>query len=822
MSIFKFAPAASSRESVRLFPRTAAFLHHVTNICIYGAIIFIPVVFSTISFDVLEFSKQSVLAFLIVVGIVAWFGRALAEKRLSLSRSWLHMAVLLFGVGYLIISLFSRDHYLSFVGMFGQVAWSFSTIAALLLFYFLVVNRIRTVTQVYHAIFAFLLSSLVVGLYGLLQLFGVFIFSSQFTQIPSFNSVGSAFSLAIYLAAALVISSTLVFHGCRDRTCLLAGDSTDGRVARFIVWATGIVSLTYLILIDFWVAWVALLFGTILVVGIGYWRERKIGHPARLATPVILVFLAILFLVLPNPFHFNISGEVAPSASASWDIARQTLEAHPLFGSGPGTWIFDYAQYRVPAVNQSPFWAIRFDRGLSAFLTLLATIGIVGIALWVLFVVSAILKSFVHLVREKKDEVWYAYLMVFGGWATLVFAGFFYNYNVAHQFVLWLLLALLGSLVANEFLVWDGRRQASRAAFSAVSVLFVIVLVGGVSLLWLTGQRFMADVSFGRGVQAFRFNKPAAVVIQEMEHAHTLNPLYDLYTRNASQAHLIHLLNVLQGKPTQQQLADVQNEISVTVDLARLATTQGPNNVDNWSNLAQVYQGIAGFVRGADEFAIKNYQEAHRLEPQNPSYLAETGKIYLARAELQKPLLEAHDQKTQSDARKAIQENLNAAFQNLHQAIEIKSDYLPAHYFLGAVHEREGRLKEAIGELEQVLRNNNRDVGVAFELSILYYRNNEKDRAIGLLEQIVNIAPDNANARWYLALMYEERGQLDKALAMMRPLAEQLKDNTAVQQRYTSLKRAVDARSAPLVQPLPEPLKEEIRGPSENNPVKKK
>ncbi|MDP3794153.1 MAG: tetratricopeptide repeat protein, partial [Candidatus Uhrbacteria bacterium] len=293
--------------------------------------------------------------------------------------------------------------------------------------------------------------------------------------------------------------------------------------------------------------------------------------------------------------------------------------------------------------------------------------------------------------------------------------------------------------------------------------------------------------------------------------------LYDLYTRNASQAHLIHLLSALQGNPNQQQLVDIQNEISVTVNLARLATEQGPNNVDNWVNLAQVYQGIAGFVRGADEFAIKNYQEAHRLEPQNPSYPAEMGKIYLARAELQKPLLEARDEKTQREARKEIQENLKAAFESLHQAIAIKQDYLPAHYFLGAVHERQGRLKEAIGELEGILSTSNRDVGVAFELSLLYYRNNEKDRAIGLLEQIVNIDPNNSNARWYLALMYEERGWLDKALVMMRPLAEQFKEHAAVQQRYTSLKRAVAAKSPPLVQPLPEPLKEDIRSPSQNN-----
>ena len=163
----------------------------------------------------------------------------------------------------------------------------------------------------------------------------------------------------------------------------------------------------------------------------------------------------------------GLPAEVSPSASHSWTIAKQVLQDHPLFGSGPGTWIYDYSQYRSPAVNLSQFWTIRFERGLSTFFTLFATVGLVGIVLWLLLLLSAIVKSATHLVKERDDDAWQAYLTVFTGWATMAFIGFFYNYNFSHHFVFWFLLALLGSLVAKGAIRWDTRKSAvSRGAAS--------------------------------------------------------------------------------------------------------------------------------------------------------------------------------------------------------------------------------------------------------------------------------------------------------------------------------------------------------------------
>jgi len=620
------------------------------------------------------------------------------------------------------------------------------------------------------------------------------------------------------MTAPLIIAASLAFHGCRNNVCLLGSSKPSGKAARVMVWAVIVVSLIALILVDYWVAWATLLFGTLVTVLIGYLRTRSIGSPVKLAIPGALLAISVLLLFFSTPINLNLPSEVAPSAMASFNIAKDALRESPIFGSGPGTWIYDYAKYRVQLVNLSPFWNVRFDRGFSFFLTLLATTGIVGTALWLILIISAIVKSAGHLMSERNDDVWYAYLTVFSGWITLVFASFFYNYNMAHLFALWLLFALLGSLVSRNTLTWDAKK--STYTYGILSVVFVVVLIGGVSVTWLAGQRYVADAKFSAAVADFRAGKSVDDVIAKIQKASALNPMLDMYARNLSQAHLIKAANMIQARPTNDQVPMIQNEIRLAVDQAMAATRLAPANVDNWSNLGLIYQSVASFTRGADEFAIKNFDEASMREPQNPVFLNEVGKLYLLRSDAYRTQLNTGDVAARAESQKNVNDNLAMAEQKLKGAIAAKPDYLPARYHLGIVYERQGRVKDAITELENVLRINNKDLGVAFELSILYYRNNQKDEALNLMQQVATIESTNVNARWYLSAMLEERGQYQEALDQVKPLVEQYPDNAAIQQRVNALTAAVNAQLKPETKPLPEPIKEEIQNSTNNNPVR--
>lgn len=814
-------PPSLPVQAPKTYPKVARILDTVMDVCLHGAVLTIPLLFTSVSLDSLELVKQSLLILFATVAILAWLGRSVATNTLTIHRNWMHVVVVLFVLGYGVLSWLSPDRYLSFVGVLGQMPWAFSTLVSLLALYFVAVDRISNISQLYNLVFTFLISSLLAGTYGILQMYGIHILPSAISKANTFSTLGSVFGLAVYLVVPLVISAGLAFHGCRlpagqagNNVCLLGAPSPLGKAARVVVWLTMIVSLAVLVLTDFWVAWVALLFGTALLLVLGKVRGFKVSHPAKFAVPAVLVVVSALLLWQPTPLKLNLPAEVSPSASASWTIAKQALRDHPVQGMGPGTWIYSYAKYRDRLVNTSPFWNVRFDRSFSQFLTLLASVGIVGTGLWLLLLASVVILSVRHLMKEKDDDVWYATATVFTGWATLTFLGFFYNYGMSMMFAWWLLLGILAALAGGQ--AWRWGSKDSKYAFEIITTKFVLCAVAGMVVLWLTGQRFMADAVFTQGVNAFRAGQPIEKIIPMLERAMKLNPLVDIYLRNLSQAHLIKAANLIQANPTQEQAATIQMEIKTAVDLGISGTTMNAANVDNFSNLAMLYQSIASFTRGADEFAINYYNKAIALEPANPVFIGEVGKLYLLRSDAYRTALDDKDPAKRAEAQKNLDENLKTAEQVLGRAIDMKPDYLPARYYLGIVYERQNKLKDAITQLATVLQQNKEDVGVGFELSILLYRDNQKQPALSLMEEVVRLDATNVNAKWYLSAMYEEAGRVDDALVQLRALAKQFPDNAAVQQRLTALE---DQKGRTGTTTLPEPFVTPITGSSDTNPV---
>ncbi|MFA5936231.1 MAG: tetratricopeptide repeat protein [Patescibacteria group bacterium] len=801
-------------------PRVALWLGRIVDACLYIAVALIPLFFLPFTLDVLELGKQTLLAIVCGVGVIAWLGQAMASRTVAITRSWMHLVVAAFTVGYALTAIFSQDRYMSFVGNFGQMQWAMASIVSFAVFYFLVVNTVKGTTQLYHLLLAFLASSTLAGFLGFLHMTGTFPLGlfGDFAKSNAFNTVGTINSLGVFMTLPLVLAASLTVLVCKDKACVLGQEGKKSTAAKALVWVALVISTLVAVAVDYWVVWAAILFGTLLVVGIPMVRARRVDRSMKLIVPGALAVIAICLLLFRTPLNLNLPSEVSPSSGASWMIARQTLQEMPLFGSGPGTWIFDYAKYRQVAVNMSQFWTIRFERGISTFLTLPAMIGLVGMALWLILLISAVAKSASHLVLEKNDDEWQAYLTVFAVWATSVFIALFYNYNFTHHFVFWFMLALLGSLVARGSFTWDVRKSALSS--SVLSIVFLLACVAMISGMWLAGQRLVADAKYASAVASFRTGSPIQQSIDMLEEASTLNRWNDGYYRNLSQAYLIRASQEIQGPADAERSKKVNASVSAAVERAKKATEVSPANVDNFANFAIVLQAIASFTRGADERAIDMYMEAMKREPNNPAFMTEVGKLNVLRSDAYRQLLQSQDENVRKDAETNVRAELDKAADALNQAIVAKPDYAPAHYILGLVYERQGRVQDAITKLEQVLSVDNKNVGVAFQLGILYYRNNEKDKSQNVFEQLVAFDPNYANARWYLSAIYEERGRYDDAIAQVEKVKESNADNAVVEERLTYLKGLRDTNARPGTKPLPEPVTETVNSPSEQNPVR--
>jgi len=795
--------------------KTVFILEKIIWICLATVLIGVPLIFSGSTLEPLEIHKQLFLVFFVSIGTLAWIVKAFFEKRVSLSRHWLHFGVAVFGVTYLLSGLFSVDRALSFFGLGGQQHWAVITMLACLGMYALVIHRLRSLKEVYDFVFCFLIAGFFVGLFGIAQMLGWHLFSAAYTQSKNFTSLGSVYGFSLFMVIPLLLSVAIHLHGCRDKRSVLGVSSWQGNVARAFLWIVMVVSFISLVLVDYWPSWMMLLVGSGVMIGATLLRQKGTREPIKLVAPVLFSLIALFLLFVRMPFHPGILREVAPSTQSSWHIARQVLQKDPVLGSGPGTWVYAYSQYRSPLMNASPFWNIRFDRANSTVLTMLPTMGILGVLTWLILAVLFIVESVRHLRREKQDDAWYAWLMVFSSWLTLFIGMFLYPLSLAHQMLFWFLTALLGGLMSRHVYIFDMRSIIWRNVTFGAKALAMLVLVG---IVWsMTYTRYRAERWFAKAVYASQMTQPLDGVIGFVERARILQPENDLYIRNLAQARIVRALSTLRTASSSTSPAVIEADVGSGIQLAQEAVRLAPMDVDNWASLAGLYAFIAPITRGADEAAIKAYEQGLIHEPQNPFFYDEIGRLRLAQAEGQSVLMNSRETKIKEQAKKQRDRYLTEAKSALKKSISIKEDYLPARYHLAQVYERENKLSDAIKEVSAILRVRNRDVGVAFELAILLYRNQQPKEALNLLQQIVSADPQNVNARWYLGILFEEMGQKEEARAVFERLAAQFPENMVIQQRLIAL-----TKPAIKPAPLPEPITEEIQGRGSKNSVKTK
>jgi tetratricopeptide (TPR) repeat protein len=815
--------AVSEKPTVKKSFNFPLILGKIIDVCILGLTVLMPLWFLPFTLDILELSKQTLLIGLSLIAFLAWIAKSLIEREIILTRSWLHLVVIIFVAMYALTTYFSSDRYLSFVGNVGQMQWSFITIASFTLMYFVIVNRLKTIADIQRVIRWFLLGSLIAGLYGLLQMLGVHILGSQGSlSSNAFNTIGTINAFATYLSVAIVVAIASHILGC---SCVSCGTCQKRKMTicwDIVHYAMVAIGLTILSIADFWPAWTELIVGLVVLFGIQYVKTRKLPKLYVMIIAGAMLLLSVLMLIFPTPINLQLPSEVSPSAKHSWSIAQTTLQNHPLFGSGPGTWIYDYAKYRSVGVNTSQFWSIRFDRGLSAFLTMIAMLGLVGTCLWLILVGSSAVAFIKRLVQDKDEASWNTTLTVFVGWFTLLVLAFVYNYNVVHHFAFWMFLSLLGVLISKQEFHWD--QKAKSWVSGLLMGLLILVGVGTISAMWINGQRLAADIQYSSSVSSFQKGDSIDTAISKLTSAITLNRLNDNYHRNLSQAYLVKVSQLLQNAD-EAKVKEAGGYIQQSVNSAKNAIAQSPNNVDNYSNLGIIYQAITSFIPGADEMAIKSYEEALALEPNNPVFMNEIGKLYVLRSDAYRTALNTEDAKVKEEAQKNVDAELERSADWFNKAISVKPDYAVAHYNLGLTYERQGRLPEAITKFEQVLSVNTQDASVAFQLAILYYRNGNKDASRTLFEQVIQAQPTFADARWFLATIYEEDGKLDLAIEQIKKIQETNPENQAVTTRITSLEQrkvsnetAVTTTSTQGIVPL-SPDQQINPGPTEQNPI---
>ena len=770
----------------------------IARYAFYGMVLLVPIIFLPWTVDALEINKQTVVLLLSAIAAIAWLGDMVLAKQFSFKKSWVFLLVGLFLVAAAISSALSIAPYTSWVGSGVQEYTSFLSLLAFGVV-FVVGSHFLAETKTQLTVWALsLIASAIVSVSIVFAMLGL--------PIVQTNFIGTPNALALYLVTMAVLGGGLWLVASNKPSVSDHVTGAAGMVVKISTILTMIGAIAVSLALDYWIFWVAMILGTGVVFVFALIRAEEFLSTSRFVLPMLLFVVSIVFLFLPSVIVNPFAIEVGPNHAATYRIAKASLnDTSLLFGSGPGTFVMDYAKFHRTDVNATQFWDVTFDRGSSHLLTMLATFGVVGTMFFFVFLVALAVQALKMLITERVHAEWKMTFVAFSGWLVLAFGLFTYTSNFTLSFLFWLLSAVLMSQTGNKIRSWEFSKNPRFALLTAF--LFVVVNVALLTIMFVSISRYASELAFASAVKHNESSTDLATTVERIEAATRLNARSDIFARNLAQARLLLLAQRIQDSATNP--ADLGSLAEATIQEAERAVRLSPNHVINYALLGDIMTELAPIAQNADVLAIQAYREAIELAPNNPKYQSALGQTLLVRADQLSVLAGGEDEDIARSATEARDEALRLAVEAFQAAIELKPDYAIAHYHLSLAYVRQGNLSDAIERMANVAISAPNDVGVAFQLGLLYLQQGRNDLAQAQLERAVAIAPNYSNAYWYLAAVYEAEGEIDAAIDAIENVVTLNPDNEAVEARLERLKLGPEP-----VEDIPEPL-----GEGETDPV---
>lgn len=751
---------------------------------ILAGVFLVPLFFLPWTTSVLEFNKQMLLVGVSGAALILWLLHVVVSGRLSWRPNSVDAAIAAVLAASALATLFSLTRFKSLFGLTGSLSESLMVVLGLSILYFAAVHSFQDKGKSVKMVLV--VSLFLALLYGVLQLLGVYIFGFfEFTKSTAFNSIGSVNSLGLLGALALP-----VFYRFKH----------SNKIFSYLGKAGAFLALALLVILNWWALWVVAIAGMASLIALESVANRQSGDNtkfrlARFIFPMTVIVLGVFLMIV----NFNLSAlkselpiEVAPSFGLSGEVAADVLKKSPAFGYGPENFSLAFDKFGASSLADTTLSGVRFFDSTAQMLNFAVSGGVVllvaiAFLLWVL--VAAVIKRAGTAGQGEHTGV-------ISAMAALVVAMFLYPFNLTVMFLFYLVTALtVLALWGDDSRTLDVEERASTSLVSSLGFIggLILVLVGS----YFGAAIYISDLKYAKALSSENSEEAVQFLVESINW----NGNDDRYYRAASQVALNLMVEELNKEPANEdRTARVQNYIASSINLARRATEVGPKEATNWSNLGSVYQNLLGFVDGVEKLAEDAYLRAADLRPGDASYFSQIGSTYLASADLARQLARGAEA---ARFEAAIGPALEKAEENFRKAVEISNNFGLAIYNLGVVYDRQGKVNEAIGQLEKIMPFNSNQPGLAFELGLLYYRVGQKDKALNELQRAVLLSPDFANARWYLALIHEERQEFDAGVEQLEKILaiEANKDNAEVLekleqlrsgQRITPPKRVID------------------------------
>ena len=777
-----------------------------SKISVYLLVFLLPIFFLPWTSNVLNFNKQALLIFLVFISFFSWMLKIIGSGKFKFTFSWIHIPLLVLLLVLFLSTLFSIYPYGSFWGWPLSTGESFLTFLSFFLLYFLVANIFEREEIFYLVIYLFF-SVFLVMVFGILQLFGKFVLPFSFDKTFSFNTIGSVGNLSIFIASLLPLLLLLIIK-------------VKNNLLRIFFITSAVLGISLLVLINFSVSWWLVIVGSILVITLMA-QKRDIIDNRWLILPMFFLTIALLFvfLRLQVPGIPNHSAEIFLTQKSSSNIALKTLREKPVFGTGQGTFIFDFAKHKGKDFNKGQLWNIKFRKSGSEFFNELTTTGLLGTLSFLFLLLSFVFYGTKSLFidgkkkslsknkeedskteKETEEFFWVLSAGIFINFLVLSVGYFLYSLNLSLLFIYFLFLSGMVALFTSKRKFLLKPSSLSTLTFTFVFTLFFVF---GLAIFILETQRYIAAVNYQKGISALRKNRNSEQAVKYIEGSAKISPDVDLYWRQLAQLYVQRIKETVRNKKISKDKKNrlIQFYINNAVNSAKAAVDTNSKNVDNWATRALVYQKLIGIIDGTDNWAIKSYDSASQLDPFNPYLPTQEGLVYVQQASLLP--------KDKKDEKNKILDKAKAQFE---KAIDLKKDYAPANFQLAMVYQAEGKQEEAIKKLEATEKIDPFDIGLSFQLGLTYYQNKDFKKAEKEFRRVIALNPKYSNALYFLGLTYNKLGLNEKAIRQFEKVSKLNPNNQQVKKILDNLKSGKNIMEGLVKKQPPEvPIKEETK-----------
>jgi len=669
---------------------THTYLGLVVKVAIMAAVFAALFLFTNLTTEFYDTPKFLVLLIVTGVLLVLFALKSTVDNKVTFVRTALDIPLLLLLAVGIVSTFVSPAPYVAILGNQLKIHTSLTSLILYVLFYFMLVNLLKGAKEIKGIFFITTLAAGALAAITLLAYFGVKLLPAPWVHGINFTPTGSSFSTAAVLtllipivASQLIAAANLIpaLLNCALLTLFLVTIALTGGVA----------------------TWVAALVGLVLSAwsnGLTNTNNLLSLKPVKLitlSTPLVVLILAVFLSLVPplggakNPLYTQFKAfpkETNLGFVSSWKIAISTFRDNPIWGSGPGTFLFDFTNYKPIEFNQGKNWNLRFDSAFNEYLQILATLGGVGLiallSLTALFISSAYpFKSplaisgivfFILLVLHPSSLVlWVLGILILASFSKL-------NLSFDRTSSWNSLTNITHSLVTSS---------EETLRIEALPSIILTVVIGLILFSFFFGGKFaLADFHHRTALNAISQNN-GLLAYNELVASEKLNPIADLYRIDLAQTNFALANAIAQAKApteasptgtlTDQDKQNIQVLLQQSINEGRSATTLNPRSAQNWEVLALLYRQIAGVAQNALVFSLDSYGKAIFQDPLNPNLRLSVGGVYYATA------------------------NYDLAIRFFTDAINLKPDFANGYYNLSVALKDKGDLANAQAVAEKVL-----------------------------------------------------------------------------------------------------------------------